>query len=81
MRTVNTVRDVCKTGYCMPGKKCYFVDTDTERKIACRLILWDGPGWYSYNGSIYRPGRRASFSQISLELGTARAGGIVESAY
>jgi len=80
-RIMKTVQEICNTGYCLPGKACYFIDHETERKIAARLVHWHGPGWYSYDGSMYRIGREPAYSQIQLERGHARSGGVVESGY
>ena len=75
---MKTVRDVCNDGYCLPAKGVYFIGAESERRIAARLIHWQEPGWYSYDSSMYRAGKRAAFSQIELQRGHAGSGGVVE---
>ena len=75
---MRTVRDICKDGYCLPARGSYFVGAESERRIAARLIHWQGPGWYSLDGSMYHKGKVAAYSQIELQRGHVGSGGAVE---
>ena len=63
-----TIRDLQQTGRFNAANQVAggFITWDDMVRIAPRFIVYAGPGWYSYDGSMYRAGTLATNSRIQV---------------